>query len=338
MYSLHVGDYPELLQGLADNSVHCCITSPPYYNLRDYHNSRQIGLERTPDAFIQSLVAVFRQVRRVLRPDGTLWLNIGDTYAKGTLPGGVKKKDLIGIPWMLAFALRADGWHLRCDVIWSKPNGTPESIKDRPSRSHEYVFLLTKQTTCYYDREAVREPNVSKKPTGRKGALLAMNGRNGGKWAANADVRGGFVTWNPRGRNKRTVWSIPTASFRPERLGITDVDHFALFPPALVLPCLLAGTSQAGCCPMCGAPWRRVVGETDDPAEDGWRQACECAPAAPIPCTVVDPFGGSCTTGVVSIEEGRNFIGFELNPDYARLGQARLDDAVARMAVKRGEA
>lgn len=338
MVSLLVGDCLHALSQLSDNTFHAVVTSPPYFNLRDYKNPRQIGLERTPEAYIQSLVAIFREVRRVLRGDGTLFLNIGDSYAKGPLPHGIKKKDCIGIPWMLAFALRADGWHLRTEIIWSKPNGTPESVRDRPSRCHEYVFLLTKRATYYYDRVAILEPNTSARPKGRKAALLEAARNNGGKWAANADVRGGFVTWNPRGRNKRTVWSIPTASFRPERLGITDVDHFALFPPALVLPCLLAGTSQAGCCSTCGTPWRRVVGGTDDAAEDGWQQACECTSAAPIPCTVLDLFAGSCTTGVVAIEQGRDFVGLELNPDYARLGQARLDDAVARMAAKAGVA
>ena len=237
---------------------------------------------------------------------------------------------MIGIPWMLAFALRADGWHLRTDIIWNKPNGTPESVQDRPSRCHEYVFLLAKTAQYYYDKHAVLEPNTDKKPSGRKAAILAAGGRNGGLWGANNDVRGGFVTYNPRGRNKRTVWSIPTASFRGERVGVTDVAHFALFPPLLVRPCILAGTSAMGCCAQCGAPWRRHLGaDKYDSAQDEWRPDCSCEDGL-IPCRVLDPFAGSATTGVVCIQEGRDFTGCELNPDYARLGRARLDDAAAK--------
>ena len=283
---------------------------------------------------MSELVDIFRSVRRVLRPDGTLWLNIGDTYAKGPLPGGVKKKDIIGIPWLLAFALRADGWYLRTDIIWSKPNGTPESVKDRPSRCHEYIFLLTKTASYYYDKTAVLEPNTDKKPTGRKAAILAAGGRNGGAWAANKEAHGGFVAYNPRGRQKRSVWRIPTASFRSERVGITDVDHFALFPPSLVRPCILAGTSAAGCCAACGAPWRRTTGEV--PEQDVWSQGCCCPPSLPIPCRVIDPFAGSCTTGIVCIEEGRSFTGCELNSDYARLGTARLLDATEKKQAQGG--
>lgn len=327
MYDLHVGDCRAVFTHFPANHFHSVITSPPYYRQRDYKHSAQMGQETTPQAYVQALVALLRDVRRVLRPDSTLWLNLGDTYARGPLTGGIKKKDLLGIPWAVALALRADGWHLRSDVIWSKPNGTPESVRDRPSRCHEYVFLLTKTARYFYDRVAVLEPNTDKKPTGRKAAILAAGGRNGGHWAANKDVRGGFVTYNPRGRNKRSVWSIPTASFRSERVGVTDVAHFALFPPSLVRPCVLAGTSAAGCCPACGAPWRRHLGaDRHEPAEDTWRPGCSCG-ATPVPCRVIDPFAGSCTTGVVCIEEGRDFTGCELNPDYARLGHARLEDA-----------
>lgn len=330
MHQIIVGDCRESLRRFPSNHFHAAITSPPYFNLRDYGHAAQIGRENAPSLYIESLVELLREVRRTLRPDGSLWLNIGDSYARGPLPAGVKKKDLIGIPWMLAFALRADGWYLRSDVIWTKPNGTPESVKDRPSRCHEYVFLLTKTARYFYDREAVMEPNTSPKPAGKKAAILAAGGRNGGAWAANKEAHGGFVTYNPRGRNRRTVWSIPTASFRPERVGVTDVDHFALFPPALVRPCILAGTSAGGCCPECGCPFRRVA-DAEDVRNDIFRQACVCPPAPPVPCRVLDPFAGSCTTGVVCIEEGRDFVGCELNPDYARLGQARMDDAAQRI-------
>ena len=328
MYDLLVGDCRVSLRHLPANSIQCVVTSPPYYNLRNYGHASQVGRENAPAAYIAQLVEIFRAVRRVLRPDGTLFLNIGDSYARGPLPEGIKKSDLIGIPWMLAFALRADGWHLRCDVIWSKPNGTPESVKNRPSRCHEYVFLLTKTGRYYYDREAIREPNTDKKPKCKAAAII--NVRGAGRWADNPEAHGGFMTYNPRGRNKRSVWSIPTASFRPERVGVNDVDHFALFPPALVRPCLLAGTSQF-CCEVCGAPWRRHLGaEPHDPAQDTWRPGCDCD-AGRVPCQVLDPFAGSCTTGVVCIEEGRDFTGLELNSDYARLGQARLDHAAAKV-------
>ena len=307
--------------------------SPPYFNLRDYLNPAQVGRENAPGLYIQSLVEIFREVRRTLRPDGSLWLNIGDSYARGPLPAGIKKKDLIGIPWMLAFALRQDGWHLRSDVIWTKPNGTPESVKDRPSRCHEYVFLLTKTARYFYDRHAVMEPNTSAKPTGRKAALLALKGNNGGAWAANKEVRGGFVTYNPRGRNRRTVWSIPTASFRPERVGVTDVDHFALFPPALVRPCVLAGTSAGGCCRECGCPWRRLA-DGEDVKSDIFEPVCR------VSAGVARSLRGFLTRSPAArppassaSKKAADFTGLELNPDYARLGQARLDDASRRTGV-----
>lgn len=177
------------------------------------------------------------------------------------------------------------------------------------------------------------EPAVSPKPTGRKAAALALKVRAGGAWSENKEAHGGFVAYSPRGRNRRTVWSIPTASFRPERVGVTDVDHFALFPPALVRPCVLAGTSAGGCCPECGCPFRRIA-DAEDVSLDISQQACACPPAPPVPCRVLDPFAGSCTTGVVCIEQSRDFVGLELNPDYARLGQARLDDAAKKKEAR----
>lgn len=182
MHDLLVGDCRDLARSLPANHFHSIVTSPPYYNQRDYHHRDQVGRESSPSLYIQSLVEIFREVRRTLRPDGTFWLNLGDSYARGPLPGGIKKKDLIGIPWMLAFALRADGWHFRSDIIWTKPNGTPESVRDRPSRCHEYVFLLTKTAQYFYDHHAVMESNTSPKPSGRKAAILALKGHNGGAW------------------------------------------------------------------------------------------------------------------------------------------------------------
>jgi DNA modification methylase len=303
----------------------------------------QVGQEDTPEAYCARLVEIFREARRVLRDDGTLWVNIGDSYAGGgglSAPSGIKRKDLIGIPWMLATALRADGWYLRCDIIWHKTNATPESAVDRPGRSHEYIFLFSKRPHYYYDKEAVREPNQGTPPGGRKAAILvnrsSVTGRGGrlissvnhkqGKWAQSVEAHGGFVAWNPRGRNRRSVWTLASSSFKASSVGITDVDHFAVFPPDLVRPCIRASTSAGGCCPACLAPYTRFVADYED-TEDTWTPSCDCPPAQAIPCTVWDTFTGSGTTGVASVEEGRSFIGSELNPDYVRLAEARIGAA-----------
>jgi DNA modification methylase len=339
------GDARETLRTLRGESVHTIVTSPPYYALRDYQRGGQIGREATPEAFIERLVRVFREARRVLRSDGTLWVNIGDTYAGSSwkgVPHGPKRKDLIGIPWMLALALRADGWYLRCDVVWSKINCTPESAHDRPSRSHEYLFLLTRRPKYFYDRDAVREPNEGKPPTGLKATTLAnrarMTVRNGapsssanhkdGKWAGNPEAHAGFVAWNPRGRNRRSVWRTTVSCFNPASVGVTDVDHFAVMPPALVRPCILAGTSAGGCCPNCGAPQKRVIASYED-LEDAWVPTCACPPFEPVPCTVLDPFGGSGTTAAVAKELGRSAVLIDLNADYLRLARARVAAANA---------
>jgi site-specific DNA-methyltransferase (adenine-specific) len=265
------GDVRQISGELPGQSVHCIVTSPPYWRLRDYGIEGQIGLEPTPDAYVASLVAVFAQLRRVLRDDGTLWLNLGDSYAASktgrpgpsTLEGGkttqvvasqrpdklvpgLPQKNLIGIPWKVAFALQADGWYLRSDIVWDKPNVMPESVQDRPTRSHEYLFLLTKSAQYYYDQEAIKEA-----------------GRNG------------------KPRNRRTVWTIPTQPY----LGT----HFAVFAPALVEPCVLAG------CPPGGV--------------------------------VLDPFLGSGTTALVAIRTGRNWLGVELNPEYVELARERIRSA-----------
>lgn len=257
------GDSRKVLAELPANKFRCCVTSPPYWGLRDYEIEGQVGAEITIDEYINDLVAIFREVRRVLTDDGTLWLNIGDTYTSGgrtwrapdsknpargmsyraPTPEGLKPKDLIGIPWRVAFALQADGWYLRSDNIWYKPNCQPESVKDRPTRSHEYVFLLSKSEKYYYDYKAVREP------------------------AINGDLR-----------NRRTVWQINTEPFKEA--------HFAVFPPALVEPCVLAGSEEG-----------------DD---------------------VIDPFFGSGTVGLVSQALNRNCTGIELNPDYIQIADRRL--------------
>lgn len=273
-----IGDCVEHLRELPDGCVHCCVTSPPYWGLRDYGVDGQLGLEPTPEAYCERMVEVFREVSRVLRDDGTLWLNVGDSFAAGggyspgapsnvsgsksargagngdaktgarTAPPGLKPKDLVGIPWRLAFALQADGWYLRSDIVWAKANPMPESVRDRPTKSHEYVFLLAKSQRYYFDADAVREANATVAST--RDAIVDWknrpnNGATDGKGLG--CYRMGSVH---NGRNIRDVWTIPT-----ERCAAA---HFAVMPSALVKPCIKAGTSERGCCPQCGAPWERA--------------------------------------------------------------------------------
>jgi DNA modification methylase len=284
------GDVRSVLPTLPDGSVQCCVTSPPYFGLRDYGVDGQIGLEPTVDAYVAELVSVFREVRRVLRDDGTLWLNLGDSYAgswgahsrghdapgnleggsmlsarqiqaapKGTKTGsirgeGIKPKDLIGVPWMVAFALRADGWFLRSDIIWAKPNPMPESVRDRPTKAHEYLFLLTKNARYYWDADAVREEGKSESEARYANGYKSFGA--GQFEGSPADRRTAKEIPAEKlahltGRNIRSVWTIATHAY--------PGSHFATFPPALVEPCIKAGTSEKGACPACGAPWVRVV-------------------------------------------------------------------------------
>jgi site-specific DNA-methyltransferase (adenine-specific) len=302
-----IGDVREKLKELSDQSVNCCVTSPPYWGLRDYGNDGQIGLEQTPDAFITELVAVFREVKRVLRDDGTLWLNIGDSYfstIKGT--GGmnpetspknaikgkdnfqafdpvrvnagdlpIKAKDLVGIPWMLAFALRADGWYLRQDIIWHKPNPMPESVTDRCTKSHEYIFLLSKSRQYYFDNEAIKEPSSN---LGKTEIRFGGNKYGDSDDTKHATKSGNKYTDTGK-RNKRDVWTVTTKPFKGA--------HFATFPPDLIEPCILAGCPEGG--------------------------------------TVLDPFFGAGTTGLVAQRHNRKWIGCELNPEYAAIAQARIE-------------
>ena len=300
MHTILVGDVREQLKTLPDNSIQCCVTSPPYWGLRDYGHDGQIGLEKTPEAYVAQMVAVFREVRRVLRDDGTCWLNIGDSYAanrpyqvpstKGgrkhsgsqaaggrasVVPESLKPKDLVGIPWRVAFALQADGWWLRQDIIWHKPNPMPESVTDRCTKAHEYVFLLTKSARYYYDAASIEEAarwerwgdqTEHKKHPGTAGHL-------GGKSMNELPIRDK--------KNKRSVWSIATKPYKGA--------HFAVMPEALVEPCLLAGSKPND--------------------------------------TVLDPFLGSGTTLAVAKRLGRNGIGIELNPEYVTLAKNRIGDA-----------
>ena len=264
------GDALTKLKELPGESVDCCITSPPYFGLRDYGVEGQIGLEESPEAYVRKLVEVFREVRRVLKKEGTLWLNVGDSYASnwpcnrrnvigtGSLPNGkrearpprmgdgLKDKDLIGIPWMIAFALRADGWYLRQDIIWSKNNCMPESVTDRCTKSHEYLFLFAKSHRYYFDSEAIKEASVSDHPSGngfKRPARVSYQNPDG-------TARGNDEQWQGVGgkRNKRSVWQVNTVPYREA--------HFATFPEKLIEPCILAGTSEGG-----GLP--RVWGTVD---------------------------------------------------------------------------
>ena len=227
---VRIGDCREVLDTLPEQSVHCCVTSPPYWGLRDYGHDDQLGLESTPEQYVENMVDVCRKVRRVLRDDGTLWLNLGDCYGAS--------KQLVGIPWRVAFALQADGWYLRSDIIWAKPNPMPESVTDRPTKAHEYVFLLSKSPRYFYDADAVREGWADERcgaPGGTKPAERNVGGRTDGltrpsqAWTA-PDGR--------TGRNRRTVWTVPTAPFPGA--------HFACFPPKLIEPCIMAGAPLGG--------------------------------------------------------------------------------------------
>jgi DNA modification methylase len=352
------------LKQIPDQAVQCVVTSPPYWGLRDYGVDGQIGLEKTPEEFITKMVEVFREVRRVLRDDGTCWVNMGDGYNANTgagfngnkrlddanrdtvmdRPGWLKPKDLVGMPWRVAFALQADGWYLRSDIIWSKPNPMPESVTDRPTKSHEYIFLLTKKARYYYDADAVRESAIT--PWHGIGGYREGNLQNDYKPPEyRNDNR------ERAGRNRRTVWEIATQPF--------PMAHFATFPEALVEPCIKAGTSERGCCSVCGAPWVRVVEATgggigkswssheNDAVlgarvdaqnckrvgdlgagsykriEKGWQPSCSCN-ADTVPCVVLDPFGGSGTVGKVARDLNRKAILIELNAGYIKIAKERL--------------
>lgn len=329
------GDWIEMLKTIPDFSVQCCVTSPPYWGLRDYGVAGQLGLEKTPEEYTAKMVEGFREVRRVLREDGTLWLNLGDSYSGsgkggnpeggkqatntgiqtvGTLYGktgesarqaavtnvsrrlcaenGMQPKQLIGIPWRVAFALQADDWWLRQDIIWSKPNPMPESVTDRCTKAHEYIFLLTKSARYFYNCDAIREKsggwNGSEFHDGKNLAVHPNVGKNrNGKGMRSSDLESFGLTrgtcnpscQHPNGRNKRSVWSIPSSPYSEA--------HFATFPPDLIRPCILAGSRPAD--------------------------------------TVLDPFGGSGTTGMVALEYGRKAVLIELNPEYAKLIENRCN-------------
>jgi DNA modification methylase len=292
---------------LADESVNMCVTSPPYYGLRDF-GVGELGLETTINEYVDNITEICQELRRVLRDDGTLWFNIGDSYASGTGRGytrdfqdggaitakeimrdrprfnirdnNLKPKDLIGIPWRVALALQADGWYLRSDIIWHKPNPMPESVRDRPTSAHEHIFLLAKSKKYYYDHEAIKEPskypNDNRKSRSKKGQKRMPTESLAGN-------RPGSATYSMR--NKRNVWTMPTSPFKEA--------HFATFPPKLIEPCILAGCPEGG--------------------------------------IVLDPFFGAGTTGVVCRTLNRNFVGIDLNTEYLHMARTRIERAQPRL-------
>lgn len=396
-FKILTGDSLTVLRTMPDESVHTCITSPPYWGLRDYggdgivwggnpdcdhdwegytrpsENTRnndnslqlksaywepqeqaycghckawfgQLGLEPTPEQYTANITEIFREVRRVLKPEGTLWLNLGDSYAASG--GDLKPKDLVGIPWRVAFALQQDGWWLRQDIIWAKPNCMPESVRDRCTKNHEYIFLLTKSKHYYFDSDAIKIPDAT----------------------------------NTTKRNKRSVWWVSPKPYKGA--------HFAVYPPELIEPCIRAGTSEQGCCGDCNAPYKRTVGKacsecngfiptqhnrcpdcdyqntewkkereiseahrSDDFAGSGnrvprknkienitalhrWGPTCDCSYPTPVPCVVLDPFLGSGTTIAVALANGRKAVGIELNPDYVVLAEERIGKTLAELGQR----
>lgn len=308
-YQLLLGDCIDSMLSIPDKTVNCYITSPPYFGLRDYGVDGQLGIESTPEIYIENMVNVFRQVKRILTDDGTLWINIGDSYSNvssgghGYMDGrrnrkerraagiqeGMKQKDLIGIPWMLAFALRADGWYLRQDIIWSKPNAMPESVRDRCTKSHEYIFLLSKSPKYYYDHESVKEPcsEANVKDFLRRKTLNNKGKGKGTYEEARPDLTRSRDEYMPADfrRNRRSVWTVGAKPYKGA--------HFATFPPLLIEPCILAG------CPPGG--------------------------------TVIDPFGGSGTTAGVANAHDRNAILCELSHEYAKLIPSRVSSIISSM-------
>jgi len=299
-----VGNAVSSLKGLPDGGVRTCVTSPPYWGLRDYGNDDQIGLEGSPSEFIESLCQVFDEVWRVLADDGTVWVNLGDSYAgaslsrasnngragygnprEGTfsrLGDGLKHKDLVGIPWRFAFAMQDRGWYLRQDIIWAKPNPMPESVTDRCTKSHEYIFLFSKQPKYFFDSEAIKE-QATTTPTMRDRSIENyQQAYPGGRFSKGERMFGSDDLM----KNKRSVWNVSVASFKDA--------HFAVYPPALIEPCIKAGSAEGD--------------------------------------TVLDPFSGSGTTGEVALKLGRNYVGCELNPDYAKLSEKRITEALGMFA------
>ena len=376
---IYIGNCLETLQKMDDQSVNTCITSPPYWGLRDYNGEEeQLGLEDTPELFVDNLVKVFREVKRVLKDDGTVWLNLGDTYsshkdckstaqslAKGTQAevahvidkgrsvsrntkklkqAGLKNKDLIGIPWRVALALQADGWYLRQDIIWHKPNPMPESVKDRCTKAHEYIFLLSKNVKYYFDYEAIKEDAVGNSPNNKK-----PHKHQGQPFSRTKENLVNIQAVEKR--NKRSVWTVTTKPFKGA--------HFATFPKDLIEPCVLAGCPEKICF-SCSKPYERVMQKpkplkvkrgrragTDDrliggvldkynkenpPIDLGLQKQCDCNTNETKAGTVLDPFGGSGTTAIVANKHNRNAVLCELNEEYVGIAKERITNTLGMMA------
>jgi len=388
---IYCGDAFEFLETWADECIDCCVTSPPYWGLRDYGVEGQLGLEKTPEEYVSKMVKIFAEVKRVLKNEGTLWLNLGDSYAGNCsqassggragfgnprerivnrgkdrstdkwsysncpAQGVLKPKDLCGIPWRVALALQADGWYLRSDIIWSKPNPMPESVTDRPTKAHEYLFLMSKNPNYYYDQQSIREPH--KEPWRGKGeheSSTPHKGRLDDQSKQQAAFTVGNRQYNPAGRNRRTVWEINTKPYLKA--------HFATFPPKLIEPCILAGC-PAEVCVKCGKGRERILDKPKPPKEvftktrkptdgfvggfnhdgefvgtgqklnnwlnehpaktTGWT-SCKCK-AEFERGLVLDPFMGSGTTAITARKLARNYVGIELNPEYIPLIEKRVE-------------
>lgn len=374
-----IGDVREQLRKLPDGCVQCCVTSPPYWGLRDYGVDGQLGLERTPEEYTANMVDVFREVKRVLRDDGVLWLNLGDSYnayngnagpgsgfsrgaacdtqrpqlesGYGLRTSGLKPKDMVGIPWRIAFALQSDGWYLRSDIIWHKPSCMPSSVKDRPTTAHEYVFLLSKSQRYFYDAEAVKEQATGGSPGNKTHKYTTAYNSGDEKHRTKAGLLNVTAVET---RNLRSVWRIAAHPFKQA--------HFATFPPRLAETCIKAGSSEKGCCPTCGKPWVRVMEKVRVPTRPGtgskvyvdpenslyekhngtvvgnrdpqrhctatrtvgWQQSCKCVPHEPVPCLILDHFSGAGTTCMMAAHLGRDWVGIEINPDYAAMAIERI--------------
>lgn len=364
---VHEGDCSEVMKALPTESVHTIITSPPYFGLRDYGHEGQLGQEETPDEYVDHLREVFAEAKRVLRRDGLLWLNLGDSYGTGRsggtgkksvarhslgsslqAPDGQNAKSLLGIPWRVAFALQSDGWILRRDIIWNKPNPMPESVDDRPTSSHEYIFMLARERAYFYDAHAVKEPiseamaaAIARGP--RADRQHDEHNRNGERSGNRAFADPDSLARITLGRNRRSVWTIPTVSYPGA--------HYATFPPKLVEPMIQAATSEQGVCSVCGAPMAREIkvtrmdhhsttqdGKTADGPYSaqsairsgayvdtetvGWKPTCHHDMGL-VPATVLDPFAGSGTVGMVANRLSRRAVLIDINAEYLKLQMER---------------
>lgn len=392
-----VGHCIDVLDGLDAASIHACVTSPPYFRLREYGavvdwpqveyaplpgippilvppQRCELGLEEDLTAYVGHLVHVFRAVHRVLRPDGTLWLNLGDSWAgKGKrggnrngslhpsrtpnevvptmgMPTGLKRKDLMGAPWRVAFALQADGWWLRSEIVWEKKNAMPDPTEDRVSRSHETIFQFAKTQTYFQDFHAIREPHTQRpqrRPNGHKrrrtGPLLPEH-----TWSGSARDEPG-VDGHPLGRQSRSVWSVSTTPFKEA--------HFAVMATEVARRCVLAATSAEGVCKNCESPRHRFVQRPrldeegnplpvresvtierkDKQVIVGWEATCDCGSDEVVPSTVLDPFSGAATTGIASLQNGRSFVGIEFSEEYAEMSRRRLADCASQGVMFTGD-